>query len=82
MLNRPDQHLPSLPEHIQFSREFLLLAACSWIAPQALQQQQAKTITTHLENGIDWELFIELTDRHRFQTLAYGGLSRHAVGKV
>ncbi len=74
--------IPPLPAHVHFSREFLLLAACSWIAPPGLQQLQADTLAARLAADINWEHFIDLTERHRVQALTCSGLSRHGAGKV
>jgi len=80
--NSASGQIPPLPAHVRFSREFQLLAACSWIAPPGLQQLQADAIADQLDAEIDWQRLIELTERHRVQALTHSGLSRHAPGQV
>jgi len=40
----PEVPLPSIPEKFNLTPEFRLMAACSWIAPPALEQVQAYCI--------------------------------------
>lgn len=65
-----------------FPPEFLLLVECSWLAPHRLHELQRTAIASRLAVPINWDIFIDLTERHRVQTLAYIQLSRHGSGKV
>ncbi len=62
----------------RFTPEFRLLVACSWVAPPSLELQQAEQITALCGEGITWDEFIALVDRHRIPALAYAALRRHA----
>jgi Uncharacterised nucleotidyltransferase len=75
----PDVPLPSIPEKYRLTSEFRLLAACSWIAPPALEQEQARQIVALCRGGIDWDVFVALVRRHGVPALAYFVLCRYAV---
>jgi hypothetical protein len=75
-----NKNLPPFPARFQLSPEFKLLVACSWIAPPALEQTQAKQIASLCEEGIKWDNFISLADRHRLAAMAYTVLRRYAGG--
>lgn len=77
-----DVPLPNIPEKYKFTPEFRLLAACSWIAPPALEQDQAQKIAALCRGGIDWARFLALVRRHGVPSLAYTTLSRHAAGRL
>jgi hypothetical protein len=74
----PDVPLPTIPEKFSLTPEFRLLAACSWIAPPALEQGQAERIAALCREGIDWSAFLVLVRRHGVPALAYAALGRHA----
>src|SRR5450631_1551270 len=74
----PDVSLPDIPEKFSLTPEFRLLAACSWIAPPALEQDQAERIASLCRGGIDWQEFLVLVRRHAVPALAYATLGRHA----
>lgn len=75
-----------MPEELdgrfRFTPEFRLLVACSWVAPPPLETLQAEKIFSLSGDGIDWEEFIALVDRHRVPALAYASLGRHAGGRL
>lgn len=73
-----DTPLPSIPQKIKLTTEFKLLAACSWIAPPALEQDQAEKIAALCRGGIDWESFLRLVVRHEVQALVYETLRLRA----
>jgi hypothetical protein len=73
----PDFSLPSIPDKFKRTPEFRLLAACSWIAPPALEQDQAEKIVSLCRGVTDWDAFIGLVRRHGVPALAYTMLSRH-----
>jgi hypothetical protein len=75
-------NLLSIPECFSLSPEFRLLAACSWIAPAALEQVQTEKITSLCNEEIDWDTFISLVRRHGVTSLAYAALGRHAGDKI
>lgn len=74
----PETPLPGLPEKYQLTPEFKLVTACSWIAPPALEQDQAEKIVSLCRGGIDWDAFVALVRRHGVPALAYTMLTRHA----
>lgn len=74
----PDPALPDIPEKFSLTPEFRLLAACSWVAPPELEQDQAERIASLCAAGIDWEEFLILARRHAVHALAYAALGRHA----
>src|SRR5450631_3125756 len=76
----PDVPLPNIPGKFSLTPEFRLLAACSWIAPPALEQDQAEKIASICRGEVDWEEFLVLVRRHGVPSLAYTMLSRHAAG--
>jgi len=78
----PDLPLPIIPEKFSLTPEFRLLAACSWIAPPALEQDQAERIASLCKAGIDWEEFLVLVRRHGVSSLAYTMLCRHAGDRL
>lgn len=78
----PEADLPSIPENFKFTPEFKLLVACSWIAPPALEQDQAEKIAALCRGGIDWNQFVALVRRHGVPALAYKLLCRYAAGQV
>jgi hypothetical protein len=45
--------------------EFRLLLASTWIAPATQDQAQAERIVAACHEGIDWDEFLSLVDRHR-----------------
>lgn len=73
-----DTPLPSIPEKFKLTPEFRLLASCSWIAPPALEQDQAEKIAALCRGGIDWNKLVVLVRRHGVPSLAYTMLCRHA----
>ena len=75
-------NLPTLPERFSLTPEFRLLAACSWVAPVALEQAQAEKITSLCNVGVDWDTFISLVRRHGVPSLAYAALGRHAGDRI
>jgi len=74
--------LPNIPEKFCLTPEFRLLAACSWIAPPALEHDQAERIASLCREGIDWEEFLVLVRRHAVPALVYATLGRHAGDAV
>ena len=78
----PDLPLPTIPKKFSLTPEFRLLAACSWIAPPALEQDQAERIASLCKEGIDWEEFLSLVRRHGVASLAYTMLCRHAGDRL
>lgn len=75
----PRTTLPNLPDKFSFSPEFRLVAACSWIAPPDLEQDQAEKVSSLCRAGkIDWEVFITLVRRHGIPALAHTNLGRYA----
>lgn len=70
--------LPGIPEKFKLTPEFRLVAACSWIAPPELEQEQAERIDVLCREGIDWKEFLVLVRRHNVPSLAYTMLGRHA----
>ena len=78
----PDLPLPVIPEKFSLTPEFRLLAACSWIAPPALEQDQAERIASLCKAGVDWEEFLVLVRRHGVSSLAYTILCRHAGDRL
>jgi hypothetical protein len=73
-----DVLLPDIPDKFNLTPEFRLLAACSWVAPPALEKEQAERIVSLCRGVIDWDAFIGLVRRHGVPALAYTMLSRHA----
>lgn len=78
----PDVSLPNIPEKYLLTPEFKLLVACSWIAPPALEQDQAQKITTLCTGEIEWDAFVVLVRRHGVPSLAYTMLSRHVGDRI
>lgn len=76
-----DRILPPIPPHFSFTPEFRLVVACSWIAPPALEQDQADKIEALCRGNIDWDTFLALVRRHGVAALAYKLLCRHASGQ-
>ena len=74
----PDASLPNMPEKFSLTPEFRLLAACSWVAPPELAQEQAQRIAALCRGGIDWPAIVLLVRRHGVPALAYSMLCRHA----
>lgn len=75
--------LPPFPGRFRLTGEFGLLAACSWIAPPAMERLQAEKITSLCAgNTIDWEKFIRLVRLHGVQAQAYENLRKHACINV
>ena len=74
--------LPPLPAKFRLSAEFQLLVAVSWQPPANLQAEQAAKIDKLITNGIDWQAFLALVDRHRVPALAHAALGRHATGHL
>jgi hypothetical protein len=74
--------LPIIPEKFELTPEFRLLAACSWTAPPALEQDQAEKIAALCRGGIDWEAFLRLVCNHEVQALVYESLRRNAENKI
>jgi Uncharacterised nucleotidyltransferase len=72
----PVHSLPPLPARFRLTPEFRLLLACTWVAPEecgalgitrpiTYAQIQAEQISAACGQGIDWDLFLSLVDRHR-----------------
>ncbi len=78
----PEADLPTIPENFKFTPEFKLLVACSWIAPPALEQDQADKIAALCRGGIDWNQFVALVRRHGVPALAYFNLFRESRDAV
>lgn len=74
----PDVSLPCILEKFKLTNEFRLLAACSWIAPPALERDQTDKIASLCRAGIDWDVFVALVRRHGVPALAYSTLCRYA----
>ena len=74
----PAPTLPNIPDKFKLTPEFKLLVACSWIAPPALEQDQAQKIAALSSGAIDWDAFIVLVRRHGVPSLAYTMLCQHA----
>ena len=74
----PEVPLPKIPEKFRLTPEFKLVAACSWIAPPALEQEQAEKIVSLCRGVTDWDAFIGLVRRHGVPALAYTTLIRYA----
>ena len=62
---RPEDSLSSLPARFRLTPEFRLLLASTWIAPATHAPAQAERIITTCGEGIDWDEFLSLVDRHR-----------------
>ena len=56
--------------------EFRLLLATSWLAPEARQAQQQERIQSALAEGVAWDRYLALVDRHRTPALAHAALAR------
>ena len=67
----PDVPLPNILGKFSLTPEFMLLAACSWIAPSSLEQMQQERIATLCNKQVDWGEFLALVDYHGVQALAY-----------
>ena len=74
-----DFPLPDIPEKFRLTPEFRLLAACSWVAPPALEQDQAEKIAALCSGGVDWAVFEPLVRRHGVPSVAYSVLNRYAA---
>ena len=62
---RPQDPLPPRPAPFRLTPESRLLLASTWIAPPAQAQAQAERIMAACHEGIDWDEFLSLVDRHR-----------------
>ncbi|ABQ26876.1 nucleotidyltransferase domain-containing protein [Geotalea uraniireducens] len=76
-MSKPES-LPSFPGHFRLSPEFRLLAACSWVAPSSLEQDQAEKIVSLCNECTDWGAFTALVNRHEVSALVYAALRKHA----
>jgi hypothetical protein len=70
--------VPPIPARFEFSREFQLILACSWIAHGSNKALQASTVVTLCREGVDWNLFLSLLDRHKVSGIAYAVLTSTA----
>jgi hypothetical protein len=66
----------------EFSREFQLLLACSWLSPEPEQERRTETIQRLSVDGLDWNVFLALVRRHHVQGLAHESLRRAGPGLV
>lgn len=55
---------------------FRLLVATSWLAPENRQQHQRDSVLAASEEGIDWNSYLRLVDRHRTPVLSCAALRR------
>jgi hypothetical protein len=75
----PDVPLPNIPVKLRLVSEFRLVVACTWIAPPAMELDQAEKIASLCREKIDWDLFVVLVRRHAVAALSYKLLCRHAA---
>ena len=76
------QKSPKFPDCFRISPEFQLLAACSWVAPEQLDQARMEKIAALCNGGMDWNRFVSLVRRHGIPSLAYSAISRNSGIKV
>ena len=62
---RQDSPLPPLPPRFRLTPEFRLLLASTGLALATQAQAQAARIMAACSEGIDWDEFLSLVDRHR-----------------
>jgi len=62
---RSADSLSPLPSRFRLTPEFRLLLASTWIAPAKHAPAQAERIIATCREGIDWDEFLSLVDRHR-----------------
>jgi hypothetical protein len=75
--------VPRIAESFHFTREFQLLVACSWIAPDSQKAAQLGKIAALCGGPIDWEAFLSLVDRHKLAGIAHATLlNTQAAGKT
>lgn len=78
----PDQiqrtALPPLPARLRLTPEFRLLLASSWIAPATQAAAQAERIAAACRDGVDWDVFLSLANRHRI--LVPGDVLQRVLG--
>jgi hypothetical protein len=75
---RRENALPPLPARFRLTPEFRLLLAATWIAPATYAQAQAERVMAACHEGINWDGFLALVDRHR--VLVPQGTLRRLVG--
>src|SRR5258708_5591502 len=60
------------------SPAFRLLMATSWLAPEAWRGRQDKAILQAWEEGVDWDEYTRLVERHRTSAVSWAALKRVA----
>jgi hypothetical protein len=53
-----------------------LVIASSWLAPDSWAEMQEQQIRTAIDDGLDWDEFVRLVDRHGTTTLSWAVLSK------
>jgi hypothetical protein len=77
-MSRTLSAVPPLPGRFQFSPEFQLLLACSWIAPELERAAQGASVARLSSEVTDWAGFLALVHRHKLISVAYTLLVEHA----
>ncbi len=70
--------LPAMPVQGKFSKEFALMASCSWLVPEYLEPEQRKYITEACSTPVDWDSYTKLAQRHGVTVIAYKVLKQYA----
>jgi hypothetical protein len=60
------------------SPAFRLLMATSWLAPEAWRRRQDEAILEAWDEGVDWDEYVRLVERHRTSALSWAALKRVA----